>query len=356
MRQPVNLPKRTSERRPRRGVTLVETFTCTVAIAVLSGVMLLALGRGCGSSRKATCLSNLHQIARASARYSAEDPGRNTIPVHPAFTGTSEVVVGDYQFGGKSGNVDDPAFDLYSAKAGFGALTRPLNRYLYELEERFPPECRHAAEPSPECAKIDMDLDMALFRCPSDQGSTGNHLSHWRATGRSSFDYFGTSYVANASVSCNDDDGRMYSVTPFLRPVGDVPNPARTIQYMENCGRFAWTWGYGPWELGTDFIVRGWHGVDWKFNMAFVDGHVATIEMKGSGKTGVVNSVDDVEYIGGLPGGMDEWWRIVTRGKDWQFDCLPAQQIDTGKRCAGMPSSAPAGDESAGTDRSTEDD
>jgi hypothetical protein len=70
----------------------------------------------------------------------------------------------------------------------------------------------------------------------------------WRESGLSSCNHYGTSYTANAvwfadtwpdwdseSIRCEAQ-----SAGPLLRPISCVPNPANTVYYMENAGRFAW--------------------------------------------------------------------------------------------------------------------
>lgn len=333
---PFNLLRRLSRRQSdTRGVALVELVTVAAVLMIASGIVMATLARVRGATQNEVCLNNLRLIAAASADYSADDPRDNTLPVHPRYHQLGTTVVGDYQYGGKSGHVDQPAFYMYTIEGGFGTLTRPLNRYLYDVAAMVPPDCREYWSITQECIDLDRALDLSIFQCPTDTGRTGLHYSHWRTSGRSGYDYFGTSYNSGQGMVCDGANGPMYSVTAFERSRSDIPNPSRTMLYMETCGRFAWAWGYGPWGFGTDFTVGGWHGDDWRFNMAFVDGRAATVRMQGSGATGIVNSMNDVEYIPGLPGGMANWWQVINRGKDWQFECLPAPAIPTNKRCGG---------------------
>jgi prepilin-type processing-associated H-X9-DG protein len=322
-------------RHGRVAMTLAEVVTCIVTLSMVGGVSLATLARVRGASQSEVCLNNLRQIAAASADYAADDPRENAIPVHHRFDSVGSTVIGDYQYGGKSGNVNSAAYYRFTIEGNFGSFTRPLNPYLYDVYALVPPECRDFSTLTQECIDLDKSLDLAVYRCPSDTGKTGLHYSDWGASGRSGYDYFGASYNATVGMICDGSGGPMLSVTPFQRSRSGVPNPSRTMMYMDTCGRYAWAWGYGPWSFGTGFTVGGWHGEDWRFNMAFVDGHAANVYMRGQGASGIIDSADDVEFIPGLPGGMANWWQVITRGEDWQLDCLPAPAIPTNKRCSG---------------------
>lgn len=321
---------------PRWGFTFIELLAALSATAIAVGATFTAVRGARSASQLEVCLDNLRVIAAASAQYSADDPGEQSIPVHHKINvAGATTVIGDYQYGGKSGNVNQAADFIYTIEGGYGSLSRPLNPYLYDVVAMTPPDCRDLGGlggiPA-ECSALDKSLPLYRFRCPSDTGKTGLHYSRWGTSGRTGFDYFGTSYNANVSMYC---DGDLFSNSPFQRPRSQVPNPSRTIQYMETNGRFAWAWGYGPWGYGTGFTVGGWHGEDWKFNMVFMDGSARYTEMKGASPngTGIVDGPDDVEYVPGLPGGINNWWQIILRGRDWQIDTLPAPVLPTRKLC-----------------------
>lgn len=329
----------------RLAVTVTEVIACTSVIIVIGAITLATLGHVRGASQNDVCLNNLRRIAAASADYSANDPGGTTIPVHHRFPSGGGTVLGEYQFGGKSGNVDSTSYYIYTIHANFGTYTRPLNRLLYDVNDFISPQCRDYPNITQECIDEDQAADLAVFRCPSDTGKTGLHYTHWGASGRTAYDYFGTSYQANVMMTCAGSNGTMFSNSPFLRARDGILNPARTILYMETNGRFAWVWGYGPWGYGTTFTVHGWHGEDWRFNSAFADGRAKTITMRGAANGGVVNNFHQAEDIPGLPGGMSLWWQVIMRGPEWQLDTMPSPQIDTGKRCSSPASGDPDGPE-----------
>ena len=75
----------------------------------------------------------------------------------------------------------------------------------------------------------DAQLDLGLFRCPSDDGPPrAMHCPDWLANqDRSSYDHFGTSYVANMFMIAYDVEGReaVWSNSPWesnsvtIRPI-----------------------------------------------------------------------------------------------------------------------------------------
>lgn len=315
-----------------RAFTLIELLVVVAIIAVLIAILIPSLQRAREQAKKGACLSNLRGISSASMMYAADDPRNQAIPIHFRTFSMGGTVVGDYQFGGKSGHVDQPANYIYTIEGGFGSFSRPLNRVVYKsmtTYDRMFMDQGHILR--------DKELDLKLFKCPSDIGYTGLHLGHFKQSRRKSYDYFGTSYVSNLQMICEGSSGPRSSNTPFMRPLDRIPNPSRTIHYLEDNLRWGWAWGYGPWGYGTNFKIGGWHKRDWYCTMAFTDGHAAYLDYKGSGKGGQVYSKNDVEYVAGLPGGMDVWWQVIIRGKGWSLDTLPSPAIATGQSCGSGP-------------------
>jgi hypothetical protein len=133
----------------------------------------------------------------------------------------------------------------------------------------------------------------------------------------------------------------MKSNSPYLRPVSRVPNPARTINYEENIGRWAWacrreiddcTW-IGPGvDPGPTKAVRGWHGRNWTFNHAYVDGHAGT---RANYIEGTVDPAGYAEHyfneqVFEDPMEQQNSRCIIVRGRGWQKDTLPEPPIPTG--------------------------
>jgi hypothetical protein len=139
-----------------------------------------------------------------------------------------------------------------------------------------------------------------------------------------------------------------------------VPNPARTLSYEENIGRWAWAarreiddclWIGEGVDPGPSKAIRGWHGKNWTFNRAFVDTHAErqSVYVEGTedadGYALHYRNEELSEYPpwGGCakceplmpdcPGeeGTFEYYQcIIIRGPGWQKDTLPAQLLCTG--------------------------
>ena len=233
----------------------------------------------------------------------------------------------------------------FGTKAGFGPSTRPMNDILYA--GGFPdysPDGPHGY--NDEGATDYTTLDLGLFKCPADNGPPrGAHCPNWIAnTERSSYDHFGNSYAANQFFTSLVGGGPIWSNSPYLRPTSRVPSPSRTLYYEENIGRFAWAskrekkdcadlLGSQGIDPGPTKVIRGWHGKDWTFNRAFVDGHAATqkILLEGTEDSDGYFTHYRTELI--WPEDPDRQARtlcIIVRGPGWQKDTLPAEHIETG--------------------------
>jgi prepilin-type processing-associated H-X9-DG protein len=135
------------------------------------------------------------------------------------------------------------------------------------------------------------------------------------------------------------------SNSAFLKPISRVPNPANTVYFAENCGRFAYRTNYFEGSCSAscpdnsedaDKVIVGWHRRPWYFNTAFVDGHAATVKMEGH--------IHPQPRLSSYPGGgccpADDgpeyencymcWRCVILRGPQWQLDTLPAAPVDTG--------------------------
>ncbi len=322
----------------KRAVTLVESLAILLCVTLLMVVLVPATAQVAVSGKSQRCLSNLMRIGYANAVYAAQDPNDNALPVHhQQFTQCGEdssslcdepIFVGAYDWGGKSGvGRDDfvsgfpgePLNSRYGTKAGFGPTRRPLNKILFPgamtdafAFGRFDRDQAHA----------DTKLELDLVKCPSDTGFTGVHCPDFEAKKLSSFDHFGTSYNANIFMTASGGGGVMFSTSPYLHRMSDLLAPSRTLGYQENNGRFAWTVAPEPCDFlhGVPGTVGGWHGKDWTFNAAFMDGHADSIYMRGYRR----------ETNLGLGPDFDGASRCITiRGEGWQKDTLPLPRIAT---------------------------
>jgi len=328
----------------RLGFTLVEAVAVAVTLAVVAAFMASAAGGIRGDSKASRCMLNLMQTGYASSIYAANDPADMAIPVHPlqfAQNPSQPTFVGAYEWGGKSGigwdtwlGPADPLNSKYGTKAGFGPASRPLNGIIYR--ESFADNLHPSFDPAGATADTQLDLDVQ--QCPSDTGYSGVHFPTFRDSKLSSFDHFGTSYTASLFFVSTYGGGTLRSNSPYLRRVSDILSPSTTLAYYENNGRYGWAAGPAPGECdfyfpGPPGPVCGWHGKDWMFNAAFVDGHTDTVYMRGfsNPRLGFYPGFD---AFGGQ-GDYDQYRCIIVRGEGWQIDTLPGEFIQTNLQWSG---------------------
>ena len=138
--------------------------------------------------------------------------------------------------------------------------------------------------------------------------------------GKTSYDFFGTSYHPNA-MWVSGRDRTLTSNTPFLHRLSAVPNPTETLYYQEHCSAFADRVVPVPEGCydAPSLVVYGWHGCPFRFNVAFVDGRVDQARIRGF----------ENPAIGRYPGysdpdaGYQQFRCVISRGPGWQRDTLP---------------------------------
>lgn len=332
----------------RRAASLTEVIATVTAIAILLCAVLPVLATVARDSKTGQCLSNLGRIAHATAIYTAMDPENMALPVHPLQVQqcASQIVpgwgcsdpsfIGAYEWGGKSGVGSEDFVERYAGHflssrygtaAGFGPASRPLNKIIFREPFR-----DNLLRNDRIGMTTDTELDLPSLRCPSDIGYTGVHFPGFRDEGHTSYDHFGTSYTANMFMTAAGA-GPMSSNSPYLHNLSQIRDPATTLSYYENNGRFAWSAGAVPPECsfigpGIPGTVRGWHGSDWIFNAAFIDGHVDAIYMRGFHNP-------DLGVYGEPAGDFAAFRCIIVRGDGWQKDTLPAPRIESGLNASG---------------------
>lgn len=335
-----------------RAFTLIELLVVIAIIALLLAILLPSLESARRNAKRNACGAHIKNIATSARVYEADDPSGWAIPVHPQQfmqNTSSPTYVGAYEWGGKSG-IGRPDFvagspptgeyafigSKYGTKAGFGPGTRPMNTILYPsgFKDNLLPVFDRTG------ALADTKLQLDLFKCPADDGPPrGGHCADWIDNpDRSSFDHFGNSYAANLFMIHAGNDP-MESNSPYLRPVTRVPVPARTLYFEENIGRWAWAArreicpivqpGVDP---GPTKAIRGWHGVDWTYNRAFVDGHAEyqKVYIEGSEDAGGYAQHYRVEKTLADPQEQSQYQCVIVRGAGWQKDTLPQKPIETG--------------------------
>ena len=350
--------------RSRLGFTLIELLVVIAIIALLISILLPSLQRAREQAKRSVCMSHIKGIATSSRLYAAEDESGWAIPIHPLNFDQKELpeptYIGAYEWGGKSGvgrvgyckgKAKDVITSKYGTRCGFGPATRPLNAILFKSG--------FAAwgNDFPEEQVRDSQLTLDDFRCPGDDGPPrGGHCLEWICDGAtSSYDWFGNSYASNVFLSgYSDGRGCLRSNSPYLRPITRIPNPANTLYYEENVGRWAWAarvdiCGSVPGiDIGALKVIRGWHGQDWTYTRAFVDAHASyqKIIIEGSRDSQgyyrhyvaaqlgdyPIGNYDCIKTPPDAPPGQDAYffWRcLIVRGVGWQKDTLPSEPVDT---------------------------
>lgn len=341
----------------RGGFSLIDVVLVFTVLGLLFGAVAPSLQAARGRSKNAVCLDRLRAIGVASGVYAEWNPNNLGIPVHPLqfcqcpgqpcnTSCTNGIYIGAYEWGGKSGVGRDDFLtgssgnllnSRYGSRSGFGPSTRPLNRVLY------PGGFRDASSSGffdRVLAEKDTKLDLPAYRCPADNGPPrGGHCADWVAHPElSSYDYFGTSYAANVFMISNVGGGYMRTNSPYLRPLSRIPNPARTINFEENIGRWAWACRRDPCDFidgvdpGPTKAVRGWHGKNWTYNRVFGDAHAESqaVYIEGSEDPEDYARHYRVELVyPDDPAQQDQFQCIIVRGDGWQKDTLPDEPITT---------------------------
>ena len=122
---------------------------------------------------------------------------------------------------------------------------------------------------------------------------------------------------------------RLVSLSAFLHSISRIPSPANTVNDLENAGRFGWRINVqgretGPLGAEMNKRIRGWHGRDYLFTVAYIDGHAGIVKMKGH-----QDPAPHLPYYPPWPGdsrsrGYDWWNGAIIRGPGWQLDTFPS--------------------------------
>jgi len=363
----------------REAFTLIELLVVIAIIALLISILLPSLEAARRQAKQVACLSHIKNIGTSSRVYEADDPQGFGIPVHAkqfdsegvvyskkALTDDQQAGVGIFDWGGKSG-IGEQKFiagpttgpeavitSRYGTKAGFGPVTRPLNDILYPggfADNGVFASGGGRGQGNRKGQIEDTKLDLGIYKCPADDGpprGIQTHCADWvRHSERSAYDHFGTSFSANTFMTSFVGGGPVYSNGPYLRPASRIPNPGRTIYYEETIGRNAVIARNEPAEcfdiggLGLDpgptKVIRGWHGKDWWYNKAFVDGHAEyqPYLIPGTKNNDGYSEHFQIEHVFEDPQQQDAAKCIIIRGPGWQKDTLPSPGVATGLRWGG---------------------
>ncbi len=334
---------RLAPRKRTSAFTLIELLVVVAIIALLISILLPSLKRAREQAKMVACQANLKGIATAAVTYASSDRSEMSIPVH-RLMGLNIGTVGEYEYGGKAG-IGEPETGIdeltskWGTQNGRGPATRGLNPVVFRGGFT-----DYIDNPGPNNINWlnDTKLDVGIFKCPSDKGYTGHHYSAWRDSGLSSYEHYGNSYSASTSwIGVSGGGCTLESNSSFLKPISRVPNPANTIYFIENAGRFGWRMNYGQdgcgslsGMLGNDVetAIKGWHGRDWNFTAAFVDAHASVITIRGHYQPQPeLSSYPDFQ---GQPMNHGNWHCVIIRGPEWQQDTLPAPAVPTNIACS----------------------
>lgn len=310
-----------------RALTLIELCVCLSGISLLVAVAAPTLRSARQTSQLTACQHKLGRIQQATLIYAAADPDENAIPI-----GLAEIrdttYTSPYSYGGRSGQ--GPTLDANNSVFGgsslflMGSPHRPLNAVLYKHALPQPPVISGFPDWS-----FDTRLDLRAYDCPADVGFPGMHQKGWKQTGLSSYQYFGTSYAAATMFIWNGPGSVIKSASIWGHAVSRIPVPSATLSYYESAAQYALyadnpsldqTGCSWPFSMGS-LIAHGWHGSDFRFNVAAVDGSVANVEMRGYGRApaGTVCSPQVVCTC------------ITVRFGEWRLDVGPASLVPTAK-------------------------
>ncbi|MEN6423898.1 MAG: prepilin-type N-terminal cleavage/methylation domain-containing protein [Phycisphaerales bacterium] len=220
----------------KAGFTLLELLVVVAVIAMMLAISLPVLSKVRRIAKRATCGSNLRQIALAYDMYIDDHEGR--------FLGRLN---GNYDYGGWH-------------TSAFDTLSRPLNGYL-----RIPVQGAQESQ-------------ARVFRCPGDQGGEDGAGPTCQATGNS---YQASPVLVNLELlpaaAWFPDPWRsihelMHEQAGVLRRE-NVSQPSRQLwigdYHWVDQWDPSWTWACGP----------AWHGAHHRYNMVFLDGHIQHIKI-----------------------------------------------------------------------------
>lgn len=220
-----------------RAFTLIEVLVVIAIMSVLLGISLPVVRRVRVVAKRYACQSNLRNIAIALETYSHDYNGWLLYEGQELH----------YSFGGWKGTGSStPAI-------------RPLNKYL-QLDVR---------PTSSSSTKV--------FRCPADIGGEGYQSEAYVTFGNSY--YLNRFFVSGVLPTRHPRE----EFTVLLREIRQYQGPVNLDQIREpsrlaGIGDHGWLDQVDP--IGMFYCGGGWHGREHWHNLAFMDGHMAYVEIR----------------------------------------------------------------------------
>jgi prepilin-type N-terminal cleavage/methylation domain-containing protein len=305
-----------SSNKPRAGFTLIELLVVIAIIALLISILLPSLKDAREQGKRAVCLANLRSVAQGTVAYSTEDEMEAAIPIHWKMVSTSLgqgmpaggpwglTVILPFSYGGRTAQVPFLGSNVVSdPDGGWAARTKPLNLYLYSVDDSD-------------------SKNMPLYQCPSDTGFPDNpYVYHVPTNGRDvpCYDFIGNSYRFNyAGVYFPGGGASNAEITigPYGHRLSTLENVSRQTSLMEPLF-YAMTIQATVGPLPDALILRGWHGQVMTSNVGFLDGSARPTRVQELYEW-------DPDVLRGmrytLQAGPNSFLR---RGNTWQMDCYP---------------------------------
>jgi prepilin-type N-terminal cleavage/methylation domain-containing protein len=220
--------------------TLVELLVVIAIIAILAALLLPALAKAKEQAKITQCLSNIRQVGTACTLYLADFSDRYP----PKVT--------------RSGGVTQTSWLGQSGMFGGYSNVTAAERWL-----------------TPYMVKDSANSKVDVARCPSDKESPADP-----PTGRSTFEDYGTSYLANLYYAEGTGTPVIYTLNindaATIR-ASDIRHPARFVVFT---AWGAYRVGWYSEDIATQPLLAKmmWHRKSYRWNTLFGDGHAGLMK------------------------------------------------------------------------------